>query len=355
MDDTFQGPPAGERRSGEEPKRPGPLRSWIRRAFWTALILFVILPLFAAAVARAFRQEFDRRHAAVVETILEGEGTDKLAVITLRGALIRGEGEDAFGRGGDPVDATIDLLDHARSDGHVKGILLVVDSPGGGITESDEIHHAVSRCREEGKKVLAFFGDVAASGGYYVACAADEIWAQPTTITGSIGVISVFPDLSRLVQTIGVGLEVVKSGPMKDMGSFTRPMTADERGAFQDLVDEMYERFLGIVWDSRKAVKFEAGENTIDYWRALADGRIYTAVQADENGLVDGVGYYEQALDRLHEMAGLETATVVGLSPPAAGILDHLFSARGPALPRLTAGSLAAAASPRILALWTGR
>lgn len=344
--------------SREEPKRPNPFWRWIRRAFWTVLLVFVVVPLLAAAMARAFREELDKRHGAVVETVLEGEGAEKLAVITLRGALIRGEGEGAFGRGGDPVDATIKLLDHARSDEHVKGILLVVDSPGGGITESDEIHHAVSRCRQEGKKVLAYFGDVAASGGYYVACAADEIWAQPTTITGSIGVISIFPDLSRLVQTIGVGFEVVKSGALKDMGSFMRPMTDGERGAFQDLVDEMYERFLSIVWESRKAVKFEEGANTIDYWRRLADGRIYTAIQAEENGLVDGIGYYEEALGRLHEMAGLEKATVVELAPPAAGILDRLFSAQAPALSGLlapSAATLAAGLSPRILALWTGK
>lgn len=330
----------------------GPWR-WLRRTLVWLLVFFFVVPVLAAAVARAFHAEFERRHE-VVETVLEGEGTDKLAVITVRGALIRG-GQDPFAQGFDPVDQAIDLLDHARSDAAVKGILFRVDSPGGGITESDEIHNAVSRCRAEGKKVLAFMGDIAASGGYYVACAADEIWAQPTTITGSIGVIAMFPEVSRLAETVGVRLEVVKSGAMKDMGSVMRPMGPAERETFQALVDEMYERFLGIVWASRKEVPFEDGPNTKDYWRSLADGRIYTAIQAEENGLVDGIGYYEEALDRLHEMAGLETATVVELSPPAAGVLDLLLaSQRTPRLP-VTAASAAASVSPRILALWTGR
>lgn len=350
MDDAT--PDGGLSGPGRPPRSGGPGR-WLRRTLVWLLVLFVLVPFLAAAVARAFHAEFEHRHE-VVETVLEGEGEDKLAVITLRGALIRG-GEDPLGQGFDPVDQAIDLLDHARADAAVKGILFRVDSPGGGITESDEIHHAVSRCRAEGKKVLAFLGDIAASGGYYVACAADEIWAQPTTITGSIGVISVFPEISKLAETLGVRLEVVKSGAMKDMGSLMRPMAPSEREAFQTLVDEMYERFLGIVWESRKEIPFEEGPNTKDYWRGLADGRIYTALQAEENGLVDGIGYYEEALDRLHEMAGLEAATVVELSPPAAGVLDLLLaSQRGPRIP-LSAAAAAEAASPRILALWTGR
>lgn len=337
-----------------ERRRIGPVRRWL---LWSLAVL-ASLWLFNGIVAYNVQQVIAAR-GRIVESVLEGKGPDKVALISIDGPLMRGEGpEGPFGQMVDSVETILDLLDQAREDPHVKGVLLAVNSPGGGITESDEIHHAIEELRGERKVVLAHFGDLAASGGYYVACAADKILAQPTTVTGSIGVITMLPEISELAKKLGVSVEVVKSGPMKDMGSFLRPITPEERGEFDALVQEMYEIFLEKVWASRKGVQFEGGEpNTKDYWRSLADGRIYTAQQAAANGLVDGICYRAEAIEELKTLTKTTDPLVVEYIPPRPGLLDLLGVAAS--APRREAAAdprrWISALSPRVLALWTGR
>lgn len=346
-------PPPNDPSAWPEENHPPRRRSWRKwlRRLGVALLVWIAFQWMVGRAAATWVQ----KHRQVSETVVAGEGEDKIAIVPIRGALMRGE-EGAFGAREDIVADTRLLLERAEDDPAVKGVLLYIDSPGGGITESDEIHRAVMRFRASGKRVLALLGDTAASGGYYVACAAERIMAQPTTITGSIGVMSLFPDLSQLARHLGVSLQVVKSGPLKDMGAFWRPLTETEERMFAGLVDEMYQRFVDVVWESRKEVVFEDGSNTRDYWRSLADGRVYTAAQAYDAGLVDEIGYREEAVDALLEWMGLETATVVEYAPPRPGLLESFLaqSSQGRA-PGLSPAAWAAALSPRIMAIWTGR
>jgi protease-4 len=161
------------------------------------------------------------------------------------------------------------------------------------------------------KKVIAMCMDVAASGGYYVACAADQIVAQPTGVVGSIGVVVLLPDLHGLMDKVGVDVHVVKSGRMKDAGSPFRLLEPDEREYFQTMVNDLFERFVAVVDEGRPQLDTEQV-------RALADGRVFTANQALENGLVDRVGTLRDALAIAREAAGLKQAHVVMYHRPLA-------------------------------------
>ncbi|MFN3337263.1 MAG: signal peptide peptidase SppA, partial [Thermomicrobium sp.] len=182
------------------------------------------------------------------------------------------------------AEQIVEQLERARKNPHVKVVLLRVDSPGGGINASREIWAAVKRVQEAGKPVVAFFEDTAASGGYYISAPADRIVAMPDTITGSIGVIAVIPDLSELYEKLGIRMQVVKSGEFKDMLSSDRPLTAEERALLEQLIREAYDEFVRVVADGRQMPEERV--------RQLADGRIYTGRQAKDLGLVDELGGY---------------------------------------------------------------
>ncbi|MBN2537979.1 signal peptide peptidase SppA, partial [candidate division WOR-3 bacterium] len=179
----------------------------------------------------------------------------------------------------------------------VRGLLVRVESPGGGVTASHEIYSELVRVRDGGLPVVVSMGTLAASGGYYVSLPADIIVANPGTLTGSIGVIMEFPMVKGLMDKLGLGVEVIKSRANKDIGSPFRPMTDPERALLQDVVIDVYEQFVGLVVEERgldeKAV------------RELADGRILTGRQALELGLVDTLGTLEDARRVCAEMAGL--------------------------------------------------
>ncbi|MEZ6186854.1 MAG: signal peptide peptidase SppA [Planctomycetota bacterium] len=211
------------------------------------------------------------------------------------------------------------VLDLARADDDVKAVVVRINSPGGGVTASDVIFHELQRFRSETQKpVVAWFGDTAASGGYYVAMAADRIVAAPTCITGSIGVVSTFYDVTGLEEKLGVHVHAITSGEYKDMGSMFRDMRPDERELLQALIDAMYARFVTVVDEGRPNLDRAAVER-------LADGRIYTGEQALEAGLVDELGYLEDAVDEVAKLAGLREPLLIayerrGLSAEASTI-----------------------------------
>lgn len=182
-------------------------------------------------------------------------------------------------------------------DGSVKAIVLHIDSPGGGVAASQEIYDEVLKARQEGKIVIASLATVAASGGYYIACAADKIVANPGTLTGSIGVILSFPTAKKLMEKIGLQWEIVKSGELKDVGSFTRPMTPEEERMLRAVIDDAYEQFVEAVAEGRDRDKKEI--------YPYADGSIFTGRQAYNQGLVDTLGTYSDALDIAGEMSGI--------------------------------------------------
>jgi protease IV len=186
------------------------------------------------------------------------------------------------------------LIHEAAKDADVKVILLEINSPGGSVVPSDEIYHALKTC---GKPVVVYMGDLAASGAYYISMSAEYIVANPNTLTGSIGVISEFPEASELMQKLGVTVTVVKSGVVKDTGSMYRPMTDEEKVYWQALINETYSGFVDIVAAGRKMPR----EKVLP----LADGRVYTGRQALALGLVDAIGYESDAVTKAAELGNI--------------------------------------------------
>lgn len=242
------------------------------------------------------------------ETVVErdpGWVTDKIAVIDLDGVLINDVTGGLFYEGEHPVSLLVEKLHAAEADDAVKAVILRINSPGGGVTASDLMHHEVVRFRgRSGKPVIALLMDVAASGGYYVACAADTIVACPTTVTGSIGVIMQMVDVSGTMSLIGVTTDAITSGIHKDTGSPLRKMRPEERELFQAIVNQMYERFVKVVAAGRPRL-------APDQVRRLADGRVYLAPQALEHGLIDAIVSFEDAVALAKQRAGIHSAKVV--------------------------------------------
>jgi protease-4 len=201
----------------------------------------------------------------------------------------------------------------------VKAVVLRINSPGGGVAASQEMYSSVKRFRAETKKkVVVSMSSVAASGGYYVACAADRIFANPGTITGSIGVIAEWYNYGDLLRWAKMESVVIKSGPFKDMGSPTRPLTDAEKAYFQSLIDNMFSQFVNAVASARGM-----DEAVV---RKLADGRVYTGQEAKENGLIDELGTLQDAVDAAAKMAGIRGEPKV-ISPPkrSFSLLDLLL------------------------------
>ena len=241
------------------------------------------------------------------ETTVSGSGKDKILIIDISG-IISEEGKSGLvGLSGEPdiVARIKEELKLAAKDKHIKAIILRINSPGGTVTASDIIYHEIEQFKgKTGIKVIACIMDLGASGGYYVAVSADKIIAQPTTVTGSIGVIMLNLSFEGLLQKIGVKDTSIKAGEHKDMGSPLKAMTEEERKIFQGVLDNMYERFLTVIAENRKEI-------TQEKLRSLADGRIYTAQQALELKLIDQIGYLDETIAQAKKDAGLEEARVV--------------------------------------------
>ena len=211
-------------------------------------------------------------------------GGPRIGVIELKGVI----GDDK---------KILEQLKKFREDDSIKAVLVRVDSPGGAVAPSQEIHDAILETRKK-KKVVVSMGSVAASGGFYVSVAADEIVANPGTLTGSIGVIMEFPDVSGLASWAKVKMEVVKSGKFKDTGSPFRDMTDDDRQYLHDTVMDVYQQFLGAVAKGRKL--------PVDKVKPIADGRVLTGEQAKKLGLVDKLGSFDFAVKETARLAGLK-------------------------------------------------
>lgn len=197
----------------------------------------------------------------------------------------------------------VNWIKKLKENSQVKGILLVVNSPGGGVVASDEIYNALMDFKKTGRPLVAYFGSIAASGGYYVGCAADVIVSNPNTITGSIGVIAEFPVVKNLLKKIGVDFIVIKSRDKKDLGSPWREMTREEKKIIKSLIDETYKNFLKIVSESRNI--------PMDSLYKIADGRIFSGRQALKYGLVDTLGTIDTAIEILKQKAKIKGKPVL--------------------------------------------
>jgi protease-4 len=209
--------------------------------------------------------------------------SSRIAVVPIRGMITDSKG-------------AVDLLKKYRKDPQVKAIILRIDSPGGGTAASQEIYREVQRTVSK-KKVVASMGNVAASGGYYVALAADKIMANPATLTGSIGVIMELSNIKELLKKLGVNREAVKSGPYKDIGSPVREIKPEERRLLEEVIKNVHEQFIEVVMKGRRLSREKV--------EAIADGRIFTGQQAKDLGLVDELGSFEDAVDLTKKMVGL--------------------------------------------------
>ncbi len=212
-------------------------------------------------------------------------------------------------KGGNILSQVYHRLQKAEQDPRVMGIILRLDTPGGEVTASDILFNEIKQFRSRTRlPVVALMMGLSTSGGYYIASACDHIMAHPTTITGSIGVISIFPNIEELFSKVGIKMTVIKSGQMKDSGSPFRDMNREERAVFQEIVDGFYEDFLRAVQTGRK------DKMPMASLRTLADGRIYPAPKAKELGLIDSLGYFDDALKTVLELAGASDASVVSYS-----------------------------------------
>lgn len=214
-------------------------------------------------------------------------------------------------------DQTVQTIVDFRINDSIKGVILRVDSPGGGVGPSQEIYAEVKRLVAE-KPVVVSMGSVATSGGYYVALPAQKIVANPGTLTGSIGVIMGFTNYQDLFEKIGLKSDVIKSGKHKDIGSPTRPMTDGDRAILQSLIDDVHQQFVEHVAEGRDLEFATAAK--------LADGRIYTGRQAKESGLIDELGNFRDAVTLIAEMASIDgEPTLVYPPSPEKNFFDYFI------------------------------
>lgn len=240
----------------------------------------------------------------VQEVRLSGTGEGKVLVLDLSG-VISAQDKEGFIPHPNMVALFKEELTRAAKDDKVKALVLRINSPGGTVTASDILYHELREFKLKKKvPVIASMMDVAASGGYYLAMAADSIWVHPSTVTGSIGVIMLTVNARGLLEKVGLEANAITSGPRKDMGSPFRVMTVEERAIFQSVIDSFYHQFLAVVQEGRPHL-------SSDQIKKLADGRIYSGGQAKEAGLIDEIGYLEDAIAMAKKKAGLTEAQVV--------------------------------------------
>jgi protease-4 len=239
-----------------------------------------------------------------VEEYVSGDGASKIAVVPVEGTIA--SADDSLG-GTQPTvtpEGLADALRQAGGDPTVAAVVLEVNSPGGGVTASDEMHQSILDFKENtGKHVVVSMGDTAASGGYYISTAADRIVANETTLTGSLGVIFQLTNFAEAADKYGIKQEVIKSGKYKDIGNSFRELKPEEREIFQSIVDESYAQFVDVI---------SAGRNIPEERvREIADGRVYSGLQAEELGLVDSFGGLDEASAAAGRLAGTSDTTVV--------------------------------------------
>jgi protease IV len=289
-------------------------------SFWVAIFLFLLLMisgavnvlflfvgLLGSASGLGGGVSEEEGYRVVVVAHKEVDSDTRILRVPIVGAIAEDLSPVVGARGG-TVSHVRRALKLAAGDKNIKGVMFDINSPGGGVTDSDEIWRLIKgfRAKNPNKPVMAFFGSVAASGGYYIAVACDKIVARPTTITGSIGVIASTYDVSEALKKIGVKPEVLISPntPYKDIMSPTRPMTDDERQKMVAIIDEMYQRFVDVVDQGRP-------ELSRDQVQVLANGLIYSAKQARSNGLVDTIADADEAYKEMCRMIGADEAQVV--------------------------------------------
>ncbi|MBP2633946.1 MAG: signal peptide peptidase SppA, type [Firmicutes bacterium] len=251
------------------------------------MVLFSIIVLVSVAMLTFANKSIDKKMSA----------GNKIAVVYVDGTITGGHGASGLLSESGGTDSLIKQLHEASDDASIKGIVLRINSPGGSSTATEEVGEEIKKIRAKGKPVVTSMGDMAASGGYWLAACTDKIYANPTTLTGSIGVYMPYSNWEELYKKIGIRQEKIKSGVHKDILSNDRPMTEEERVILQTMVDEIYQGFVEVVAEGRHL--------DIETVKKIADGRVYTGKQAKELGLVDEMGNLYDAIDGTAQMVGI--------------------------------------------------
>lgn len=275
------------------------------------LIFFFILPfvVFSLLVVSSIGKIKEQTQE---EAVISGSGIDKIALVNIDGVIVENApttGISAIAEEFTSARKIKKILKDLSSQKEVKALLLRINSPGGSAVASEEIYRDIlSFKKSSGRKVVAYFSDLAASGGYYVAMASDSIIANPSTITGSIGVVISYLNFQELAEKYGVKQIVYKTGAFKDsLNEFKKP-TKEEEKIIQGVIDDSFDAFIRAVSTGRKLSEGEV--------KKLADGRIYSAAQAKQLNLVDKVGTLDDAIQKTKDIAGLREASVVEVGQP---------------------------------------
>ncbi len=274
----------------------------------TLVIWLVVVGLFLAVTGGVLSKSGDAAAGG-------GYFGPRVAIVELEGVIL-------------DVDDLIKDLKSYRDNPQVRAVVIRINSPGGVVAPSQELHDALVRLRQGGKPVVASLGSVAASGGYYVAVAADRIYANPGTLTGSIGVIMQMANFEQLMKKVGVDYVVVKAGAFKDVGNPGRPMTPEERRVLQALLDDVHGQFIGAVAEGRKLDRAQVTQ--------FADGRIFSGTQAKALQMIDELGGLEDAVNGAAQLAGIRVPPKVILPKRRISIFDLLRSQLGIARVTLT-------------------
>ncbi len=303
--------------------------------------------LFASQVEEA-SSALDSLSSASVSSVREkvlrdgvaANGT--IALVKVHGT-ITGDGSPLDGTG--TMVQVAEELRAAAADNAVKVILLQIDSPGGGLTASDLLYYEVRRIRDQGKPVIAWAAGMMASGGYYIAVGADLIIASPTATVGSIGVIMRHFQVQELLEKLGIEANPIVSGERKDIGSPFREMTPEEREVLEQYIAAAHQRFVEIVAEGRNM--------PVEQVMPLADGSIFTAEKAEQAGLIDRVGYLEDAIAEAEQLVGADNMRVISYRR-APGVMDILRGA-GQGVAAGLMDSAVARPAPEPMAVWDGR
>ncbi len=318
-------------------KTPKKRTGW--RIFWGIILVMSVLAnivLFMVLIGVVAVFAAGQKGIFTEEVIQAGPRTTKIAVITVQGIINGEKARDIYSQ-----------IKTAKEDERVKGLIIRVNSPGGTISASDEIYNEILKYRAKADKpVVAFMQGVAASGGYYTSVACEKIIAEPTTITGSVGVIAghfIFQEL--LEQKLGILPVIFKSGEKKDWPSPFQPITEEQRQYIQEkLIVPAYNRFVKVVADGREAL-------TLADVKRLADGSIYGAEEALAEKLIDKIGYLDEAIEQVKSLAGIEKAQVVEYRRPFS--LSYLLSSRSKNILKIDRTTLYELSTPQVLYLWS--
>ena len=303
-------------------------KRWAALGIAVALFFFSLITSLASSLFfsteegglfSGFSEAFEGTGETFTEEIVEdGDEFTKIAILSVEGTIQdAGESSLLYGSSGYNHQSFLEQLDYVAWNKEVAGIVVRVNSPGGGVVESAEIYHKIKEIQEEADKpVYISMGGTAASGGYYISAPAEKIFATPETLTGSLGVIMQSINYSELAENIGIETVTIKSGPYKDIMSGDREMTAEEQKILQDMIDNSYNQFVKIIAEGRGMSEAEV--------RKIADGRVYDGKQAKEIGLVDEYGYLDDVTAAMKKDLGIEDAMVVKYVHYAG--LNSLFS-----------------------------